>query len=213
MRRHAGFCALIAVFVVGLLVFEAGAQTPGAITLIMARTPRPRSAGGLSSAPAGPRFGNSGCHGSDRQQALSFANFDSAHPFGRGISMAKFERFVSPPSFRTSQGKSRQGYTPRAATNWQKAPSSCGKGLRIGPWTTCSIKSIPLRRRSTSIVPLERPKLARTSHGTAVTSIIVGRGGWRLLPGAEIVHAIVFHRGKKGPSRQKASSKIDWMIH
>jgi subtilisin family serine protease len=64
---------------------------------------------------------------------------------------------------------------------------------------------------------LKRQKLARTSHGTAVTAIIASRSGWHgLLPGAEIFHADVFHRNKKGKAVGSSKSivrAIDWMIH
>ena len=54
-------------------------------------------------------------------------------------------------------------------------------------------------------MPLERPELARTSHGIAVTSIIVGCGGWYGLQTANAVrdyfrkHAK--DRGKPGSDR------------
>ncbi len=64
---------------------------------------------------------------------------------------------------------------------------------------------------------LKGQNLKRASHGTAVTAIIAGVGGWNgLLPGAEIVHANVFHKGKKGKPVGSAKTivrAIDWMIH
>ena len=224
-----GFCALIAVFVVGLLAFEAGAQTPAD-----ENDPHPHHGEELLvlDPPADylqhlPDLGLEILDVTDLpgigSKLYHLRILDGAHPFeARDKHETKFANVLvdAHHHFEHRKAKIDKGYTPRAATNWQKAPSSCGKGLRIGIVDNMldqkhpAFKGVKIKHRS---FHLKGQKLARTSHGTAVTSIIVGCGGWHgLLPGAEIVHANVFHRGKKGKAVGSAKSivrAIDWMIH
>ncbi|MEC9186212.1 MAG: hypothetical protein VX930_18240 [Pseudomonadota bacterium] len=53
-------------------------------------------------------------------------------------------------------------------------------------------------------MPLERPELARTSHGIAVTSIIVKRGGWH---GLQTANAVRDYFRKHAKDRGKSGSE------
>ncbi|MGB0552593.1 MAG: S8 family serine peptidase [Alphaproteobacteria bacterium] len=148
---------------------------------------------------------------------------DGAHPFhARDKHEKKFGDVVvdAHHHFEHHAAKADKSYTPRAAAKWQKAGKACGAGLRIGVVDNLidskhpAFKGMKITHRS---FHLKGQKLARTSNGTAVTAIIASQSGWHgLLPGAEIVHANVFHRNKKGKAVGSAKSivrAIDWMIH
>lgn len=121
--------------------------------------------------------------------------------------------------FQHHAAKADKSYTPRAAAQWTTASAACGKGLRIGivdnlvDTTHPAFAGAKIVHRS---FHLKGEQLARTSHGTAVTAIVAGSSQWHgLLPGAEIYHANVFHRGKKGKAVGSSKSivqAIDWMI-
>jgi subtilisin family serine protease len=111
-------------------------------------------------------------------------------------------------------------YTARKATKWTSEKATCAKGMRVGVIDGVvdvkhkAFKGTKITYRS---FHLKSEKLANSGHGTAVTSIITGRGTWGgLLPGVEIVAANVFHRGGNGKPVGSAKSivrAIDWMIH
>jgi len=109
-------------------------------------------------------------------------------------------------------------YTARKAANWTSEKRSCSKGIRIGVIDGMvdvkhkAFKGTKITYRS---FHLKGEKLAHSGHGTAVTSVITGRGAWAgLLPGAEIFAANVFHKNKAGKPVGSAKSivrAIDWM--
>lgn len=148
---------------------------------------------------------------------------DGAHPFhARGKHEEKFADVLvdAHHHFEHHAAKIDKNYTPRTATKWATAKSTCGVGLKIGV-----VDNIIIRKhrafKGTKITHksfhLRGQQLAPTSHGTAVTAIIAGHGEWGgLLPGAKIYHANVFHKNKKGRAAGSAKSiirAIDWMIH
>jgi hypothetical protein len=112
-----------------------------------------------------------------------------------------------------------KSYNARNAAKWKAKKASCGAGIRIGVIDGVvdvkhdAFKGSKISYRS---FHLKGEKLANSGHGTAVTAVIAGRGAWGgLLPGAEIVAANVFHRGKGGKAIGSAKSivqAIDWMI-
>lgn len=111
-------------------------------------------------------------------------------------------------------------YTPRKAANWHGAKNSCGTGLRVGVIDgVVDVKHRAFKGKKVTYrsFHLKGEKLANSGHGTAVAAIIAGRGNWAgLLPGAEIVAANVFHRGRNGKpvgSTKSIVRALDWMIH
>lgn len=148
---------------------------------------------------------------------------DGAHPFdARDKHEAKFADVIvdAHHHFEHHAAKVDKNYTPRAAAKWHDAAKTCGAGIRIGVVDNLidtkhpAFKGMKITHRS---FHLKGQKLKRTSHGTAVTAIIASQPGWHgLLPGAEIFHANIFHRSKKGKAIGSAKSivrAIDWMIH
>ena len=220
-----GFRALLAVFVVGLLAFEAGAQTPAD-----ENDPHPHHGEELLvlDPPADylqhlPDLGLEILDVTDLpgigSKLYHLRILDGAHPFeARDKHETKFANVLvdAHHHFEHHKAKIDKGYTPRAATNWQKAPSSCGKGLRIGIVDNMldqkhpAFKGVKIKHRSFHLK-------ARNWRGpvTEPPSPRLLWDAWHL-PGAEIVHANVFHRGKKGKAVGSAKSilrAIDWMIH
>jgi subtilisin family serine protease len=148
---------------------------------------------------------------------------DGAHPHhARGKHDERFADVLVDVHhhFQHHAAKADKSYTPRAAAQWTAASAACGNGLRIGivdnlvDTTHPAFAGAKIVHRS---FHLKGEQLARTSHGTAVTAIVAGSSQWHgLLPGAEIYHANVFHRGKKGKAVGSSKSivqAIDWMIH
>ena len=208
-----GFRALLAVVVLGLLAFKAGAQTPADENDPPAVYLQHLPELGLEILDVTDLSGIG-------SKLYHLRILDGAHPFeARDKHETKFANVLvdAHHHFEHHKAKIDKGYTPRVATNWQKAPFLARAAYRIVDNMLDqhpAFKGVKIKHRS---FHLKGQKLARTSHGTAVTSIIVGRGGWHgLLPGAEIVHANVFHRGKKGKAVGSAKSivrAIDSMIH
>ncbi len=147
---------------------------------------------------------------------------DGAHPFdARDKHQRKFPDVVvdAHHHYEPHAAKTDKNYNARKAANWASVTENCGKGIRIGVIDSMvqvehpAFKDGKITYRS---FHLKGQKPANSAHGTAVTSIIVGRDEWGgLLPGAEIVAANVFHMGKKGNPVGSAKSivrAIDWMI-
>ena len=149
---------------------------------------------------------------------------DGAHPFhARDKHEDKFPEVIVDAhhhyEHHVRKKKIDRSYTGRKAANWMSAGARCAKGIRVGVIDGVvdvkhrAFKGTKVTYRS---FHLKGEKLARTGHGTAVAAVISGRGQWAgVLPGAEIVAANVFHKGKKGAAVGSAKSMvraIDWLV-
>jgi len=112
-----------------------------------------------------------------------------------------------------------KNYTARGATKWKKAGARCGRGIRIGIIDSGvdlkhpALKGVAHKHRS---FKLKGQKPPNAIHGTAVTTILAGRGAWGgLLPYAEYRTANIFHRGKRGKnvgSTKAIILALDWLL-
>ena len=133
-----GFRALLAVVVLGLLVFEGGAQTPADENdppAVYFQHP-PELGLEILDVTDLPGIGSKLYH-------LRISG--RAHPFeARDKHETKFANVLvdAHHHFENHKAKIEKEYTPQAATNWQKAPRGCVSES----WTTCAIKSIPSLR-------------------------------------------------------------------
>lgn len=147
---------------------------------------------------------------------------DGAHPFdGRDKHRDRFPNVVidAHHHYEHHVAQVDRSYTARKAANWPTAMGACAKGIRIGvidgvvDVKHAAFKGTKITYKS---FHLSRQKVANTGHGTAVASVLTGRGAWAgLLPGAEIVAANVFHKSHSGKAVGSAKSivrAVDWMI-
>jgi len=147
---------------------------------------------------------------------------DGAHPFdGRETHKRRFPDVVVDVHhhYEHHAAKVDKTYTARKAANWGSVSNSCAKGIRVGVIDgTVDVKHPAFKGTKVNYrsFHLKGQKLARSGHGTAVTSVITGRGAWAgLLPGAEIFAANVFHKGSSGKPLGSAKAivrAIDWLV-
>ena len=115
--------------------------------------------------------------------------------------------------------KADKSYTASTASNWAALGKGCSKGIRVGvidgvlDIMHTAFKGTKVTYRS---FHLKGEKLSNSVHGTAVASVITGRGAWGgVLPGVEVMAANIFHAGKDGKPVGSAKSivrAVDWMI-
>lgn len=148
---------------------------------------------------------------------------DDAHPFhARHLHGKKHPDVVVDIHHHFEQHAARKrqtGYTSRRSAHWGRAKPGCGKGIHLGiidggvETGHAAFKGRDITFRS---FHLKGQKMGVRTHGTAVTSVLVGSSRWGgLLPGAKVSAANVFHRFGRGKQRASAVSivrAINWMI-
>lgn len=112
-----------------------------------------------------------------------------------------------------------KSYTARKAANWHTEKRNCSAGIRVGIIDGHIERDHPAFKGTKFTYKeffFKGKTNANTGHGTGVASVITGTAPYSgLLPGAEIVAANVFHKGRGGKPIGGTLSimrALDWMV-